>query len=320
MTKQTKQTEQSAVTAASPDQPKGAFPIGRRSMIGGLSALIGAGLAAEGIAMTARPQAETHWPQNPKMTSRFVNFDNPVEEFEAHFRIERDLVEYEGTALTWFYWMVYMVPGDRPPLPMLRYEGMEYSYFRKVADHTYRIHAHNISVPMSLETNDYMETMVNPLTDEEIATPTNLLLNDPGTVHSPKGFRNVSSDGSRYTVPYRQFRHENGMMKLDSVRSMPPDWPLNHIESSIQEVDYDQFMDKSITSLPTKSTGVYVFPYSKWMNMGDRPGHLLGYWDAYKIPGVQDFPEKFLTKLERDHAELLAPRWDHFDRPIAFAY
>ncbi|QIG53608.1 hypothetical protein G6N82_05075 [Altererythrobacter sp. BO-6] len=294
--------------------------ISRRSFVGSAAALsAGSAMLNSGTAMAKKAQAQ-HWPENPKMTSQFVEFDDPIEEFEAHFRIERDLVEHQGTALTWFYWMVYMVPGDRPPLPMLRYEGLEYSYFRKVADHTYRIHAHNISVPMSLETNDYMESMVNPLTGETIATPTNLLLNDPGTVHSPKGFRNVSSDGSRYTVPYRQFRLENGKMKLDSIRSAPPDWPLNHMESSIQEVDYDDFMDKSITSLATKSTGVYVFPYSKWMNMGDRPGHLLGYWDAYKIPSVQHFPDKFLSKLERDHPDLLEPRWDDFERPVSFEY
>lgn len=294
--------------------------ISRRSFVGSAAVLSAGGAMLNSGTAVAKKATVQHWPENPKMTSEFVEFDDPIEEFEAHFRIERDLVEYQGAALTWFYWMVYMVPGDRPPVPMLRYEGLEYSYFRKMADHTYRIHAHNISVPMSLETNDYMESMVNPLTGETIATPTNLLLNDPGTVHSPKGFRNVSSDGSRYTVPYRQFRHENGKMKLDSIRSAPPDWPLNHMESSIQEVDYDDFMDKSITSLATKSTGVYVFPYSKWMNMGDRPGHLLGYWDAYKIPTVQHFPDKFLGKLERDHPDLLEPRWDDFERPVSFEY
>lgn len=294
--------------------------IGRRSVLGGMGALAGASLASGASAAPTASKSGGYWPTNPKMISEFVEFDDPIEEFEAHFRIERDLVENQGTALTWYYWTVYMVPGDRPPVPMLRYEGMEYSYFRKVADHTYRIHAHNISVPMSLETNDYMTSMVNPLTGETIETPTNLLLNDPGTVHSPKGFRNVSSDGSRYTVPYRQFRHENGMMKLDSVRSAPPDWPLNHIESSIQEVPYEMFLDKGITSLPAKSTGVYVFPYSKWMNMGERPGHLLGYWDAYKIPSPQDFPDKFLAKLETEHPELLEPRWDEFERPISFEY
>jgi hypothetical protein len=293
--------------------------IGRRSLLGGMSALAGAGMAGGTLGHSVPAAAAHKMPRSTKVQTRFLEFDDPVEEFEAHFRMERDLVENQGTALTWFYWMLYLVPGDRPPIPLLRYEGMEYSYFRKVADHTYRIHAHNVSVPMSLETNEYMESMVNPLTKERILTPTSLILNDPGTVHSPKGFRNLTGDGS-YAVPYRQFRVENETLKLDSTRSAPPAWPVNHIESSIQHAPYEMFLDKSNTSLPAISTGLYVFPYSKWLEMGDRPGHLLGYWDAHKIPSAQDFPDKFLTKLGNEYPELLEPRWAEFDSPPTFAY
>ena len=293
--------------------------IGRRSLIGGMSALVGAGMAGGALGHSVPASAKNYDARSTKIHTRFLEFDDPIEEFEAHFRIERDLVESQGTALTWFHWLLYLVPGDRPPIPLLRYEGMEYSYFRKVADHTYRIHAHNVSVPMNLETNEYMESMVNPLTDKRIATPTSLILNDPGTVHSPKGFRNLTGDGS-YVVPYRQFRIENDMLKLDSTRSAPPTWPVNHIESSIQQVPYEMFLDKSNSSLPATSTGLYVFPYSKWLEMGDRSGHLLGYWDARKIPSPQDFPDKFLTKLGNEHPELLKPRWSEFDRASTFSY
>lgn len=294
--------------------------IGRRSLLGGMSTLLGAGLA--GCAVPPVRADATAGPKpapGTKVQTRFIDFADPVEEFEAHFRMERDLVETQGTALTWFYWLVYMVPGDRQPIPLLRYEGMEYSYFRKVADHTYRIHAHNVSIPMSLETNEYIDSMVNPLTGKTIKAPTSLILNDPGTIQSPKGFRNVSGDGT-YVQPFRQFRIENDLIKLDSVRSAPPGWPSNHIESSIQQVSYAMFQDNRITNLPCTSTGIYVFPYSKWLEMGDRPGHLLGYWDARKIPDPNYFPDGFLAKLRRDYPELLEPRWEEFDRAPNFAY
>lgn len=290
------------------------FPMGRRALLGGVPMLMAAGMTS-GTAQAAEPKrTRCH-----KIETRFVDFADPVEEFEAHFRMERDLVPDQGTALTWYYWTVFIVPGDRQPVPLLRYEGTEYSYFRQVADHVYRIHAHNVSVPMSLETNDYTGSIVNPLTGKTVTAPTNLLLNDPGTVHSPKGFRNVSGDGT-YRQPFRQFRIENDLIKLDSVRSAPPDWPINHIESSIQQASHADFLDKRITSLPCTSTGLYVFPYSKWLEMGDRPGHLLGYWDARKIPSVEDFPDKFLAKMKADHPELLKPRWEEFNRRAKFAY
>ena len=54
--------------------------------------------------------------------------------------------------------------------------------------------------------------------------------------------------------------------------------------------------------------------------MGERPGHLLGYWDSYKIKSPQDFPDKFLAELENRYPELLEPRWDEFERPVSFEY
>ncbi|OYY72564.1 hypothetical protein [Sphingomonas sp. 28-63-12] len=292
---------------------------GRRAMLGGVTAMAGVALAdtvnSAHAKISKRPLAR----HSHKIETRFVEFANPIEEFEAHFRMERDLVESQGTALTWYHWLLYLVPGDQSPITLLRYEGMEYSYFRKVADHTYRIHAHNVSMPLGLETNDYISSLKNPVTGETVAVPTSLLLNDPGTVHSPKGFRNLTGDGS-YVQPYRQFRVENSMLKLDSVRTAPPHWPINHMESSIQEIPYESFLDKRISNLLCTSKAVYVFPYSKWLGMGDRPGHLLGFIDAYKIPSVDDFPDPFLHRMQREHPELLEPRWGEFSRAASFAY
>ena len=37
---------------------------------------------------------------NTQVETKFLNFDDPLEEFKAHFRIERDLVPLQGTKLT----------------------------------------------------------------------------------------------------------------------------------------------------------------------------------------------------------------------------
>jgi len=287
----------------------------RRQALAGLAGVTAAGLTGVPPAVAASPTSMAHG----KVETTFLDFDDPVERFEAHFRMERDLVEEQGSNLTWYFWLAYIVPEGSSPRPFVRNEGMEYSYFRKVADHTYRIHAHNVSFPRSLETNKYAETLENPITGETVTPEPVVLLNDPGTVHSPKGFRNLSGDGS-YVEPYGQFRIENDLIKYDSVRTAPPNWPVKHIESSIQWCEYDLFKDTSITGLPTRSTGVYVFPYPEWLNMGDRGGHMLGYWDSVTLNDVSDFPDEFLAKMERDYPELLKPQWAMFDKPAPFEY
>jgi hypothetical protein len=249
--------------------------------------------------------------------SEFLYYDDPVEEFRAHMRIERDLPETQGTAMTWYNWMLFVIPGGRRPEPVMRYEGIEYSYFRHLGNNNYRIHAHNISFPRDLKTNAFTDTIMNPITGEQVETPVSLLLHDPGTIAGPVGFRNLNGDGTPQDV-YRQFRREDNLIKLDSVRSAPPDWPATHIENSCQWVEKDLFDNEEITSLPVKFCGHYAFEYPAWIKMPEGNGHMTGFWDGKKINGPSEIPREMLDRMEREYPELLEPRWGEFDRPIPF--
>lgn len=258
-------------------------------------------------------------PPVAQVESEFLYFEDPVEEFRAHMRIERDLVEDVGETITWYHWMVFVIPGGRRPEPLMRYEGIEYSYFRHLGNNNYRIHAHNLSFPRDLKTNKYTDTVVNPITGETVEAPVSLLLNDPGTIASPVGFRNIAGDGTVQEV-YRQFRIEDNLVKLDSVRSAPPDWPATHIENSCQWVDLDLFANETITSLPVHFCGHYAFEYYSWLNMPKEHehGHLSGFWDGKKINSPAEIPREMLDRLEREYPELLEPQWAMFDAPVPF--
>lgn len=273
------------------------------------AATISRGASAQDLVSVSPPVAQSR--------SEFLYFDDPVAEFRAHLRLERDLVENQGSTITWYHWIVFVIPGDRRPEPLMRYEGIEYSYFRNLGNNNYRIHAHNISFPRDLKTNKFTDTVVNPITGERVNAPVSLLLHDPGTIGSPIGFRNVNGDGTPQQV-YRQFRIEDNLIKLDSIRSAPPNWPATHIENSCQWVDKDLFADKTITSLPVHFCGHYAFEYYPWLNMPKGNGHLSGFWDGKKLSSPRQIPQEMLSRLEREYPELLAPRWGEFDRPIAF--
>ncbi|MEQ8736811.1 MAG: hypothetical protein RIC29_17950 [Rhodospirillaceae bacterium] len=252
-------------------------------------------------------------------TSEFIYFDDPAEEFRAQFRMGRDLVEDQGSTLTWYHWMVFIIPGGRRPEPLMRYEGIEYSYFRNLGDNNYRIHAHNVSFARDLKTNQFTDRVTNPITGEQVDVPVSLLLHDPGTVGNPIGFRNLSGDGN-YQKVYRQFRIEDNLIKLDSVRSAPPDWPATHIENSCSWVDMDLYANETITSLPVHFCGHYAFEYYSWLNMPEeyKHGHLTGFWDGKKVNSPAELPREFLDRMEREYPELLEPRWNEFDSPVPF--
>ncbi len=276
--------------------------------------------AAGAITGAGRAQAQSLVSMSPPVSqveSQFLYFDDPVEEFRAHMRIERDLAEEQGETITWYHWMVFVIPGGRRPEPLMRYEGIEYSYYRNLGNDTYRIHAHNLSFPRDLKTNKFTDTVVNPITGETVEAPVSLLLTDPGTIASPIGFRNISGDGTPQDV-YRQFRIEDNLIKLDSVRSAPPDWPAAHIENSCQWVDVDLFANETITSLPVHFCGHYAFENYPWLNMPEGKGHLSGFWDGKKLNSPADIPREMLDRLEREYPELLEPRWSDFDKPVPF--
>ncbi len=285
-------------------------------------ASVGAATVAGGLVSPALSAASGSHGGNPgpsKVTSEYLFLDDPDEAFRQHLRIERDLVDAEGTTLTWYNWIAFVIAEGRSPFPIMRYEGMEYSYFRKLRDLEYRIHAHNLSYVRDLNSGAFADTVDNPIIGKHVKAKPTVLLNDPGTLASPQGFRNLRSDGKTYVQPYRMFRKQDDLIKLDSIRTAPPDWPVVHIENSCQWVTLADFQNRSITSLPTHFSGTYVFPFPGWLEMGTAKGHMLGFFDGRKISSPSDLPREFLERTEREYPELLSPRWQEFDRPMPFA-
>lgn len=287
--------------------------LSRRGFVAGSAA----GALTASLSSAKAQELKSLAPPISQVQSEFLYFDDPVDEFRAHMRIERDLVEDEGSTITWYHWMVFMIPGDRRPEPLMRYEGIEYSYFRHLGNNNYRIHAHNISFPRDLKTNQFTDQVYNPITGETVHAPVSKILNDPGTIGSPIGFRNISGDGTVQDV-YRQFRREDNLIKLDSIRSAPPDWPATHIENSCQWVDLDLFANQTITSLPVHFCGHYAFEYYSWLNMPKGKGHLSGFWDGKKINSPSEIPREMLDRMEREYPELLQPRWEDFEKSVPF--
>ena len=261
----------------------------------------------------------SHQPPTNQVVSEFLTFEDPIDKFRTYLRMGRDLVEDQGTRLTWYNWIVFIIPGDRRPVPFMRYEGIEYSYFRNLGNYNYRIHAHNVSFPRDLNTFKFIDTVENPVTGERVEVPITLLLHDPGTVASPRGFRNLSGDGS-YQHHFMQFRIEDDLLKFDSIRTAPPDWPATHVENSCAWTPFELYADESITSLPVKFAGHYAFEYTPWLKMPEShtQGHLTGFFDGRKVNGPHELPREFLDRMEREYPELLEPRWSEFDRPAPF--
>jgi hypothetical protein len=285
--------------------------------------LAGMPLAAAGFMTAAATAAGVDSPALAATADRaadedgFIHFADAREKFKALFRLERDLRD-EGTTLSTYQFVTYIVPHGERAQPVVRWEGMEYSYFRRVGDLTWRIHAHNVSYPRDLATGEFTSSVRNPFTGEMLEIPPMKLLGDPGTLHGPRGYLSTQAREARWRDTYHMLRREGALVKSEHIRPGPPSWPKIFIESMCNTVSRRDFYDPAVTALPYQTSGFYLFPFPDWAQMGSTPGHMLGSWSGRRVTGgVRDLPREFRERIARENPELLAPRWQVFEPPLS---
>jgi hypothetical protein len=280
--------------------------------------LAGVTAAASAVAASvAAPPASTAMGDRAADEDGFIHFADAREKFKALFRLERDLRD-EGTTLSTYQFLTYIVPHGERARPVVRWEGMEYSYFRRVGDLTWRIHAHNVSFPRDLTTGEFTSTARNPFTGDMLEIPPMKLLGDPGTLHGPKGYLSLRASAVQWRDTYHLLRREGQLVKSEHIRPGPPTWPKIFIESMCNTVSLRDFYDPAVTALPYQTSGFYLFPYPDWVRMGGIAGHMLGSWSGRRVVGgVGQLPREFRERVARENPELLAPRWQVFEPPMS---
>lgn len=289
-----------------PSDPSGDTPgetqtVSRRATLGAMGGgAIGLGLGAP--ILTAAPALASD--DGERVESRVLPMNDPVEKLRQEMRIYRDLKD-EADVLLWYHWTAFVVAEGRKVVPLLRHEGIEFSHHRKIGENLYRAHGHNLSYPRDLNTNAFIDRLVNPITGREVAAPPTVLTEDPGMLYSPQGKRPLNRKSNEFTPRFSLFRIEADMVKVEEIRVPPDNWVTPFIESSHNWAPRKDFDNQRITGLPMETAGLYVFPFPRWLEMGDVKGHMVGYWSGRKLGGVQQLPREFYERTMAWRPELL---------------
>jgi hypothetical protein len=290
----------------------------REAMAALLAGSVGAALAAApGTAVAATvstPPSPGPLAPGDRWTSSFLMLD-PVQRFRQALRIQRSL-EDEADILHWYHFIMVSVPLNATPKAVVRWEGIEFSRHQKIAENRYRLHGHNLSFPRDLNTGEFVDEVLNPVTKKKVAVPPMALTGDPGMVRSPAGVISLDKPSAAPRPDYKMLRREGGFVKVDAIRVPPDTWPVTFLEMGFESSPAALFDDPKRTWLPSDVSGAYVFPWPKWMAMGDAPGHMFAAWSGYKLRGIDQLPVEFRKRAERDYPQLLSVDRTPFSKPV----
>jgi len=290
----------------------GPYPTRREALLGAPTA---AALATLVLPAAAAATTAASSYGNRRWTSEFLSFD-PVQHLRHSMRLQRSMLD-EDDILHWYHFIMFSVPVGKSPQPVVRWEGIELSRHRKLAENVYRLHGHNLSFPRDLNTGKFTDRVINPVTGATVNPKPITLTNDPGYILSLKGILPLDNPGGEPRPKYGMIRREGNIVKIDAMRVAPASWPATFVETSYEAAPADLFNDPKQLWLPTDVSGGYVFPYPDWMEMGKAPGHMFASVSGYKLRSVAQLPDEFRKRAEKEFPELLRVDVKQFDRPFA---
>jgi hypothetical protein len=302
-----------------PRRPQDSFDR-REAMAALLAGSVGAtlaaapGVAAAATAAPAAPAARGSLAAGDRWTSSFLVLD-PVQRFRQALRIQRSL-EDQADILHWYHFIMVSVPLNATPKAVVRWEGIEFSRHQKIAENRYRLHGHNLSFARDINTGAFVDSVLNPVTKKQVAVPPMALTSDPGMIRSPAGVISLDKPSAAPRPDYKMLRREGGFVKVDAIRVPPDTWPVTFLEMGFESSPAALFDDPAQAWLPSDVSGAYVFPWPKWMEMGDAPGHMFAAWSGYKLRGIDELPVEFRQRAERDYPQLLEVDRTQFSKPI----
>ncbi len=276
--------------------------VSRRAAVGGASAmglgflpLVGAAAAAGSL-----PSVEgLHLPVTPE-----ENLTNLV-------RVTASL-DPEDTP--WFFnGSIYAVVGDAAPLELMRVQGMEMYQMRRVGPDSYMMKGTTVTFMTDTQTGDWLRELKNPFTDRVVSVPASAATSGAG-----RGYL-YQTTGVRPSWVVDQFPDAalklwwttaGEFVWLHNETVYPPGLKQPRKQRQSNFVRKDHFADKSRRRLPAGFTVSFFAPWPSWLEMSDRPGHLVWHASGAKLDSVKDLPDAYRTRIEKEYPEMMTIKFD----------
>ena len=275
-------------------------PVSRRSFtLGALN--IGTGLLALGAASDALPRvAGAPPPAAPDLTL-------PANNLRALVRMTASLEECD---VPWWYdgTIFGVVPGENPR-PLVKFEGMELYWMQHLPGGAYELTGNTVTFFRDVNTGAMLSEFRNPWTKATNIVPPAVQGGGPG-----RGF-NYSVKGIRFTRLLDQLPEDPLVLDWTFARDMvwlhnwtryPPGLPPPRWQQQTMFASQKDFLDRKLDSVPVVFGSTVHMPWLKWLDMGERPGHLVWHAGGAKLKSIDELPDEYRARVQKEFPALLS--------------
>jgi len=232
---------------------------------------------------------------------------DPAANLRALARMTASLEERD---VPWWYngTIFGVLPGEHPR-PLVRFEGMELYWLRHLPGGEYELMGNTVTFFRDVRTNGFLATFDNPYTQQRNTVPAATQGGGPG-----RGF-NYSTRGIRFTPLIDKLPEEPLVLDWSFVRDRvwlhnytryPPGMPPPRWQQQSMHASLNDFRKDRLASIPVVFASTVFMPWLKWMDMGERPGHLVWHASGAKLRSIDDLPREYRARAEKEYPQLLS--------------
>ncbi len=261
---------------------------------------LGTGLLALGASSAALPRVAGLPPAGiPDLMA-------PAGNLRALVRMTASLEERD---VPWWYdgTIFGVVPGENPR-PLLRFEGMELYWMRHLPDGEYELTGNTVTFFRDVDSGAMLTEFSNPYT-----RATNTVLPAVQGGGPGRGF-NYSAKGIRFTRLLDQLPEDplaldwvfaRDMVWLHNWTRYPPGLPPPRWQQQTMFASQRDFLDDRLPAVPVVFGSTVHMPWFAWLDMGERPGHMVWHAGGAKLNSIDELPREYRLRAEEEFPALL---------------
>jgi len=270
----------------------------RRELLSGIS-LLGFGAALHGQLAVAGAHAD--WVPGNRNT-----------QWRNMIRMQMSTVP--GDVPWWYTGRIYAQVGNEQPVHLFNLEGTEIYWVRPLDDGSFSVSARTLTFFRDPDTGQMLREFRNPFTDRVVKVDANRLGGKDGAMYSAQGWRYVEMmPADQPARPFQIEWHRSGDLVWMTSSRFSDILPQPWLEAMTVFAPLDEFSDLNVPRLPTHFNSTYLSPWTRWLDMGDRPGHLVWHSSGRKLSSIDEIPEEYRRRADAEYDGLLTAAPDSWD-------